>query len=266
MTKRMVRVGKGKFLLEGGQPLTKSCLVGALMLMVAPFVQAEEPNDDDWNFAASVYVWGAGIAGDTTNDGTIDIGFSDIIENLDMTYMGTFETRKEKLSFAADVIYLSVSIDNQVDFPVPVGGAAISSNLDETIWIITPRIGYTIVDQTTWSLDLLGGIRYGSMDTTLNVNAGQLTSTSSDSNTVTDVIVGGKGRVNLGENWYLPYYADVGSGDTDLTWQVFGGVGYQFDQLSIEAGYRELEWDLKNNAILDTLNLNGPLLGAKYQF
>jgi len=46
------------------------------------------------------------------------------------------------------------------------------------------------------------------------------------SDTIWDGIVGFKGRVALGSDkkWYIPYYADVGTGQSDLTWQVLAGV------------------------------------------
>jgi hypothetical protein len=41
----------------------------------------------------------------------------------------------------------------------------------------------------------------------------------------------------LNEHWYLPYYADIGTGDSDLTWQLFGGIGYMFNWGDIKLGY-----------------------------
>jgi len=26
--------------------------------------------------------------------------------------------------------------------------------------------------------------------------------------------------------WFVPYYLDVGTGESDLTWQAMGGIGY----------------------------------------
>ena len=41
----------------------------------------------------------------------------------------------------------------------------------------------------------------------------------SDSGDVWDGIVGLRGNVKLDKYWYLPYYFDVGTGASDLTWQ-----------------------------------------------
>ncbi|MBK8890533.1 MAG: hypothetical protein IPN75_09085 [Dechloromonas sp.] len=46
----------------------------------------------------------------------------------------------------------------------------------------------------------------------------------SESGNVTAGIVGAKGRVKLGEsNWFVPFYVDVGGGDSVTTWQTAAG-------------------------------------------
>jgi hypothetical protein len=43
-----------------------------------------------------------------------------------------------------------------------------------------------------------------------------------------DGIIGMRGYFMLGDNWSIPYYADIGTGGSDLTWQLFGAIGYRF--------------------------------------
>ena len=62
-----------------------------------------------------------------------------------------------------------------------------------------------------------------------------------------------KGRVRLGEGrWYTPYYADVGPGSSNWTWQALLGVGYAFDWGDINLSIRSLSYDFngKNDADL----------------
>ena len=44
-----------------------------------------------------------------------------------------------------------------------------------------------------------------------------------------DGIVGAKGAFALGDKhkWVVPYYVDIGTGDSDVTWQAELGVGYR---------------------------------------
>ena len=88
----------------------------------------------------------------------------------------------------------------------------------------------------------------------------------SASGTVWDGIVGIKGEVTLNEKWYLPYYLDIGTGETDLTYQAFGGVGYQFSRVDLVAGWRYLRWNFDDSSAFDNMYINGPLVGVKIRF
>jgi len=66
----------------------------------------------------------------------------------------------------------------------------------------------------------------------------------------------------LNENWYLPYYVDIGAGDSDLSWQLFGGIGYQFNWGNIKLGYRYLKYDQDDDEFLQDFEFYGPILGV----
>ncbi|MEZ5592554.1 MAG: hypothetical protein R3F53_18370 [Gammaproteobacteria bacterium] len=59
---------------------------------------------------------------------------------------------------------------------------------------------------------------------------------------------------------------DVGTGQSDLTWQAFAGVGYRFGKLDALMGYRYIDWDFDDNDVFDDLNLSGVFIGAKFWF
>ena len=83
-----------------------------------------------------------------------------------------------------------------------------------------------------------------------------------------DGIVGAIGHIKVNEKWYLPFQGDVVIDDTDLTWQVFGGVGYKFNNLNLVAGYHHLEYDFdssdKAGYLLNDLYISGPMVGIRY--
>jgi hypothetical protein len=62
-----------------------------------------------------------------------------------------------------------------------------------------------------------------------------------ESGSVWDGIVGARGHVNLTEKWYLPFYADIGTGQSKLTWQALGGIGYRFKWFDFTVAYRYLQ-------------------------
>lgn len=72
--------------------------------------------------------------------------------------------------------------------------------------------------------------------------------------------------MNLTENWYIPFYGDIGTGESDLTWQLFAGVGYKFEKFDVIVAYRYLDWEFDDSPIFDDLDINGPLAGIKFRF
>jgi hypothetical protein len=83
-----------------------------------------------------------------------------------------------------------------------------------------------------------------------------------------NAIVGLKGRARLGAegNWYVPYYLDAGTGESDFTWQAMVGLGYTFDRFGIIGTWRYVDYDLGNVRPIRAIDFNGPALGITYRF
>ena len=69
--------------------ISRSALYAAALLVPASNAQATDPGTgDDWRYNASLYLWGAGVGGETAFDrnlggsSDIDVGFDTVIENL----------------------------------------------------------------------------------------------------------------------------------------------------------------------------------------
>ena len=80
---------------------------------------------DTWQFAGAVYLWGAGIDGKTQSGTEVSVDFGDLVDNLEMGFMGAFEARKGKWMFLTDVIYLDIGANKSVDVSIPIGPGAI---------------------------------------------------------------------------------------------------------------------------------------------
>jgi hypothetical protein len=82
-----------------------------------------------------------------------------------------------------------------------------------------------------------------------------------------DAIIGVKGRYAFGNNreWFVPYYVDVGGGDSKHTWQAAGGVGYAFHWGEAFVVYRYLDYKFKNADIGD-VNFGGPAFGVAFHW
>ena len=67
-------------------------------------------------------------------------------------------------------------------------------------------------------------------------------------------------------SWVVPYYVDVGTGESKFTWQANAGVGYCFDWGALVASWRYLSYDFKSGGHIDSLSFSGPLIGVAFKF
>jgi opacity protein-like surface antigen len=248
----------------------------ALSTMAPQPVLAGEQTAGVWQFSGDLYMWAPAIKGETAQGGDIDISFNDIIDNLDLTFMAGLTARKDKFSLLVDVIYMDLEDSSNYTLTRgPLGLRSLSvTNLEMTAWVVTPAAAYNILDTDRIEINVLAGARYLYLETDVDlVREGPLETirfSPSGSGSVWDGIVGARGKVTLNERWDIPFHFDVGAGDTDLTWQAFGGIEYSFSRLSLVAGYRHLEWDFDDDDtggdLFDDLYISGPVLGLRYNF
>jgi hypothetical protein len=232
-----------------------------------------EAQEDDWKFGAELYFWYGSIGVDSASGGDVDIDANDLVDALDFGFMTALGAQKGKWSFLVDVIYLDVSDDSDTGGTVPIGPGipvGVHSNVKLKSWIVTPSVGYSVIQSDKFKLDILAGARYLWMEADLELDISGLPQPRqdkiSDSEDVWDGIIGVKGQVPLGKSWYVPYYLDVGTGNSELTWQAMAGIGYKFNKFDVVVAYRYLYWDFDDGALFDNMDINGPLAGVKFVF
>jgi len=100
-------------------------------------------------------------------------------------------------------------------------------------WVLGFTGGYNLWQSERGTLDVIAGARH--LEVKVNLDAAERLGpfakqqeTTAGGN-VWDAVIGVKGDINLTDKWYAPYYLDVGTGDSDFTWQIVAGVGYRFD-------------------------------------
>jgi len=257
------------------------------MSVTVPAVAQMQPVSDPWQYSASVYAWLPDIGGKTTfpagTGSSISVDASQIIDSLKFTYMGTFEARKGRWGVFTDVVYLDVGASKSqtrdliVDgHPLPAGITADATvDLKGLIWTLAGT--YNLMKDPGVTMDVLAGARLIDIKETLDwqfsadLGPGSFpvrTGTSEVKGTKTDGIVGVKGRFNFGDNreWFVPYYLDVGTGQTDLTWQAVGGLGYAFKWGEVFAVWRYLDYNFKSSSRIEDVNFNGPALGVAFRW
>lgn len=231
---------------------------------------------DEWQYAVQIYGWLPSVSGDLrySPSGSSDtkVDASDILDALQMTFMGSFEARRGAWSAFTDVIYLKLAGDKSQSVTLPDGAtrALFDADLNLKGWVWTLGGAYSVWRNAASHLDLLAGARLLSLDTDLKLTGGgpsQRDRKLSDAVDLWDGILGLKGRLTLNEDrWFLPYYADVGTGGAELTWQAAAGVGYAFSWGDVTLMYRHLSYDQGDDKLLQDIAFSGGMLGATFRF
>lgn len=235
---------------------------------------------DAWAFRAMVYGWfpdarasaNAGLPG--AGSVRVDTDPGNYLSKLEFAFMGTLEARKGRWSFVGDAVYVdfghqqsNVTALNGMSLPVPV-----DVHLDLSAFVSTLEAGYALSQAPAASVDLVGGARYLHLRTTLDMqlSAAPPGVPTQVGKTATkdywDGVIGLRGRSELPNDWFVPYYVDVGTGSSSLTWQAFAGVGHRFKWGDVMAGYRYLAYEFKDGEPLSDLRLGGPIVGIGLRF
>jgi hypothetical protein len=158
----------------------------------------------------------------------------------------------------ADYLYLDVAASQQVG-PLPI-----TMNMKSKVFHLTG--GYNLYREKS-SLDLIFGARNLDLDLGLSTVIMGTPASRSQSGSNLDGIVGVKGQLVLSKRWYLPYYVDIGTGDSDLSWQAMAGASFRAAKwVDLALVYRHLEWDFGNDKAVADLNISGPGFGAIFRF
>lgn len=219
----------------------------------------------------------------------ISAGPGDYLPALHFVAPVAAEARYDRFSLVTDILYMSLGTSashiKELDFvglpSMPISRSlqtGISSNIETTIWTLAG--GYTVARGDWGNVDLIGGFRLLDVNSTTNYSlalsimgprgngatfggVGSL----SGSQGIWNGIAGVHGRIRLGDaGLFIPYYFDIGSGGSQLTWQAAGGLGYQTGSVGISATYRYLSFEQGGGALVHHLGLGGPMVALNFDF
>ena len=254
-------------------------------LLGSPAASAQ--GSDDWKFQAAVYVYLPSIDGTTTFSGSgggTDAGVdaSKFLENLNFAFMGSFEADKGPWGALADVIYIDIGDSESparnfsIGGTLPVGvNASVHYGLNGWLWTLAGS--RSLVSTPTHELNLIGGARLldidQTIDWTLGGNVGSVALPDRAGSRTTgvsnwDAIVGLKGRAMFGEgqHWFVPYYVDIGTGESDLTFQAIGGLGYSFGWGDVVGAWRYLDYNMKSGNKIEGMTFSGPAIAVVFHW
>lgn len=254
--------------------------LGALLIaagMATAQAQAENMSSEQWRFEATPYLFASGMKGTVGARGVttdVDESFSDILENLDIAFLGLLEARKGPWTLGLDAQYIELSMDAMRSWQGPLGNgntATLDASFKQQIY--QPFVGYRVLDSAT-KVDLIAGARYTSLapdvKLTLNTGASLLPDGSRSVSTSKhwwDAVVGVRFTTPIADKWAFAGYADIGAGGADLTYQAAAGINWQFAKdYSAKVGYRYLAQDYEKDGFLWDVKMSGPYLGLGIVF
>jgi hypothetical protein len=281
-----------------------SVLLFAAALPLQAFGQAPT---DAWRFSLMPYVWLPSLDGtlrygfppDEDEPTPIEVDADTLLGAIDSVLMLSGEVRNDQWVVATDFIYLDLkgdrsaasTIDPGEGTPRPPGipglpniignvtlEAAGAAELSGGAWTLIG--GRVLTDSERGNFAVVGGIRLFELDAsvdyrvsaTIDLPGGPQTRTVDGTlgrgGDLLDFIVGVRGRVALGDSaWFAPYHFDVGTGDSDLTWQGVLGVGRSFGWGDVILAYRHLSYERDDeNSLIKDLRLSGFGAGANFRF
>jgi hypothetical protein len=268
---------------SSGHPIT-----AALVAVIAftPVAASAQPTGK-WEYGAALYGYLPTIGGQTTfppsgGGDSIGVDAETILDKLKMTFMGSFEASNGRWGVFTDLVYFDVgdSRSNTQSFSIGRVGipAGVSASVDYDLkgWMWGIAGTYRVATAANHRADLLAGARALNVRQrlrwTLAGDVGPIaladragTREADDQNW--DAIVGMRGRVALGDGrWFVPYYVDVGTGESKSTWQAMAGVGYSFGWGDVVGAWRYIDYRMKSGSAVEELNFSGPSIAAVFHW
>ena len=229
--------------------------------------------DNQWRGSITPYLWLLNVSGTVARDGntlgSVNIDTSSILSNLNFAAMAEGDVHRGNWGLWADVVYGQFS--RQASH-LSVGPATLQTTTSLTTGIYDIAATYTLHSSPNAYVDGLLGARILTQDTTVNLSLGGPLPDGvnrSSSSTITNAIVGVKGRVRISDSeWFVPFYLDVGGGgaQTNVTSQAMVGIGKAYSWGDVTLVFKNVYYQLNQNKITSDLDLYGAALGVTFRF
>ena len=241
-----------------GHKILTGAISAAALLLGSASAHADS-QDTDWLGIA--YLWGSGISIDAKN-ASADVSFSDLIDDLEMSFMGHVETQGDVLGGFVDVVFVGVGKnESRTNADLNVDNDTTAMDL-AAVW--SPGA------ERMTGIELYGGLRYVSNDFSLVIKPVEPSPPESrigSDSTYYDLLLGARYIAPLSEHWRLTFSGDISGGDTEGTFSIGAYAGYRMGQHHFIGGYKHFEMDLESGNGVDlTVTMSGPVIAYGYSF
>jgi hypothetical protein len=238
----------------------QAAVLGIAALAAAPLHAAE------WKHELAPYVWGSGMSG-TATVGTVaadvDMSFGDILDDLEMGFMGAYRATRERLSVTVDGIYMGLGSAGRG----PAGYVKADVDLDQSA--LEVDVGYEVMERLT----VLAGLRYNDLSVDIKATGPLGTRQASQGESWLDPVIGATYTIPFADKWSFTLRGDIGGFGvgSDFAWQGLGTLRWQTsERVGVLAAYRYIDMDYDTgkgaNYFEYDMSLSGPALGVVFTF
>jgi hypothetical protein len=232
--------------------------IGGVLLATSATLHAE----GTWRHEVAPYVWGSAMEGSASvgdADVHVDMSFGDIVDDLEMGFMGAYRASRDRLSFTVDVVYMALGQHGRG----PVGLASADIDVDQTAFRVDA--GYAVTENLT----LIGGLRYNDLSVEIDLRGPLGERRRAGDEQWLDPLIGAAWRIPFGDEWSATLSADVGGFGiaSDLAWQGQAVLRWQATPtLGVLAAYRYFDMDYDDDDFTYDMAISGPALGVAFTF
>jgi len=237
-------------------------LLAGLALLAATPLHAEE-----WKHELAPYMWGSAMEGTTGIGGVtadVDVSFGDILDNLEMGFMGMYRGTRDRFSISVDTIFMGLGATERSRNDLA------KADIDVDQFVLGAAAGYSLTEKFL----VLGGLRYNDLSAEVKVTGplGNTADAETDESWV-DPYLGAQYTIPLSEAWSLNLYGDIGGFGvgSDLAWQGLVTFRWQLtERTGALAAYRYMDVDYESGSGSDRFKydmaFSGPALGIVFTF
>jgi hypothetical protein len=225
---------------------------------------------DQWRLSVTPYLWFPGVHGNIgafDRDVSVHASAIDLLSHFRFGLMATANAQWKRLVLPLDVFWVRLRDDGALPFPRL---AARTADVKAGAFVLTPKVGYRLVDEEKIKFDVLTGFRYWHLHQNLKFSPSTLNLDVSPSQNWVDPLVGVRIGTPLSGKFEVNLTADVGGWGvgSQLDYQVAGALGYKVkENVTLQAGYRYLAVDYQaggRRAFLFDTALSGVALGVTF--
>jgi hypothetical protein len=226
-----------------------------------PAPNSAASSNDGWHLAVSPYIWFAGMHGNVGalgHEASVHASFGDVFKYLNFGLMGAVEARYNRIVIPVDFMWMKLSDDKASPFEIGPTSVKVKVNED----ILTPKIGYRLIDTGKLTVDGLVGFRYWHLGNTLTLQPQIRNGFYASANWV-DVLGGAKIQAALSPKVVVTILGDAGGGQANTDYQIAGLLGYKLKKAILQLGWRYMYVNYRpSSSFVYQTAMSGLILGV----